>query len=643
MPGYNLIDDFHSRDGVASSSPDWCMIVFRLAAPSTYDRSKRGSATNTYSDAVKLRGKPLVLRDEISALSVSQSKTSHLTHLNATLTPGHVSPLSEIMPGDWLFAWMAHDTKTIDEVIRKVLDGKSANDWHDGLKFMGRVGSVRKTLQQDPGGNRQLRYTMTGTGFTEFDATLFYEPHLAENIPALGQFFAKLGADLNKIIDENGGGISVNKALRLFLDLFLGQGVPRNLGLPSDPDLQSTTGLDAPYSYVVPKEVGAVIGRSDRSKPDLLSSADTIDFLYGLQEYGNQEFAASVDSLLDEHGNSSKARQIAQAFNPQGTKGGGSRRFTGTDMLGIFLPQAPQFSNHSVWSILHQYLNPAVNEMYTTLRVDPSGKVVPTLVARQIPFSTELAPGDPKVTRFLSLPRWVADPLVVKKLDIGRSDAMRINFVHVYGDDGPQSMNPIAGQIVLAPPYRDDLDIARSGLRPYMMTVSNNPSDNVDGKPAKAWMAILSDILMGQHLTLTGLIEMYGIQSPICVGDNLEFDDAVYHIESVTHSCQIEISGGKTFVTTVALSHGLALTPGATDISVYAGVTKKSVSTYDPAITIDSSHDYGDQSALPKDQTTLMGDDSDRFTPAQDAPVPAGTGSRVGGPLQASSDEYWRP
>jgi hypothetical protein len=588
-----------------SVSPDWCLAVIRFATPLTYDRGFQTSFSTLFEDSVKTRGKPLIIRDECVNVQVSNSKASHLTQLSATLLPSR-NFLAEVLPGDWIFCWMANDGDTIDTVIRKVQSTEAANNFHDGLKFMGRVNTVHKTINQSPAGPKVSRYSVSATGFTEFDATLFYEPHLAENIPAIGQYFAKLGADLNRLIDKNGEGISVNRALVLFLDLLLGQGVPQNLGLPSiDPALRSTAGLDAPYSYVLPKEVGLLIGKTDKSKPDLLSAADCLEFVYGRQEYEEMETSSDLMALIvSDEGKAGAADVLAgQLFTPKGTRGGGSRRFTGNDMLGTFLPTPPQFSDRSVWSILNQYLNPAVNEMYTCLRVNPFGKVVPTLVARQIPFSTEQAPGDPAVTKFLSLPRWRVHPILVKKADIGRSDSMRINFVHVYGESGPQTMDPVAGQIVLAPPYRDDLDIARSGLRPYMMTVSNNPSDNVDGQAAKQWMAILSDILMGQQLTLTGLLEMHGVQTPICPGDNLEWDGAVFHIESVTHVCQIDPGGHKSFLTTVALSHGLSAKPGNTDLSLFAGVDPEDFTAHDPGLTVEAQdYNSGTQKALNADR-----------------------------------------
>jgi hypothetical protein len=88
-----------------------------------------------------------------------------------------------------------------------------------------------------------------------------------------------------------------------------------------------------------------------------------------------------------------------------------------------------------------------------------------------------------------------------------------------------------------------------------MPTVNCSFADLIHGP--REWMSIISDFLMGQQFTLNGSCAMQGIVSPICPGDNFEFMDSVYHIESVTHNCSVSGDGKKTFVTSLSLSHGI--------------------------------------------------------------------------------------
>jgi hypothetical protein len=228
--------------------------------------------------------------------------------------------------------------------------------------------------------------------------------------------------------------------------------------------------------------------------------------------------------------------------------------------------------------------------MYTCLRVNPDGLVVPTMIVRQLPFTSEILSTDLQVTRFLELPRWGIDPVLVKDVDVGRSDALRFNFIHVYGDTVDHSA-PFASQIVRNPPIRDDLDIARSGLRSHMQTIPCSPADTRNGSPTK-WMELSSDILMGQQLTLTGIMQTFGIQAPICPGDNIEWDGIVFHIESVTHSCTMQPNGFKSFVTQLALSHGVRSDPGLEDITIYAGINTDDHLSFNPGVTTEGSQNF---------------------------------------------------
>lgn len=590
MPSYDALSEFGVGENpdALTTDPYWVIAVIRFQNPVTYSRSKNGSFSTLFGDAVKTRGKPLIIMDDCVQISVQNTKANHLTNFNAVLMPGPINYLAEIMPGDWVAVWMMNDRKTADVVIEKIRNGQPANGFMSGLKFLGRAHAPRKQIIQDPGtGMRQARYTLSGTGFGEFDSTLFYEPHLAEKIPQLGRYFAKLGVAINDIIRSNGQGIDVNKAIVTYLDLLLGKGVPQNLGLPGgDIRLKSTAGLEAGYSYILPAEVGSLIGKTQKTKAGgILAYSDILEVLYGVQAYSDPEISTDEKALIDGDPDVTISDvQNGQLFNPTGARGPGSRRFTGIEMLGTFLPTVPQFTNKSVWSILNTYLNSAVNEMFTCLRVNGTGEVVPTLVVRQLPFTTPL--GDPGIptTPFHDLPRWKIHPILAKRVDYGRSDSLRINFIHVYGDSGPDKTNLVARQIIDSPPARDDLDIARSGLRPYMQSVNCHTTD-IRTKGPEKWIALLSDFLMGQHMTFTGTIDLVGIQAPICVGDNLEFDDVLFHIEAITHSCSISPDGRKTFTTSVQLSHGVRASASLDDLHLYAGIEDEDLRTYEPGLT----------------------------------------------------------
>jgi hypothetical protein len=321
-----------------------------------------------------------------------------------------------------------------------------------------------------------------------------------------------------------------------------------------------------PFSYILPVSVAKVLGKEvfEKSKKDVFSYADILETIIGVQEYGT----------------SPKEEDPSKGFTPllkaDGYKENFSHKFCKQPLRGTVLPTTEiSFINKPLWSILDQMRNPSINEMYTALKPNNQGKVLPTLVVRQIPFSTDSIkqhPGFP-LTRFLSMPRWKVSPSMVKSLDVGRSNATRFNMVHVYGNASVYENSQLVSlprQIVQNPPIVDFLDIARSGLKPYMQTVScalpdliRIENDGQDGKSidsnARVWMEAIADWTMGSHLSLNGTIELAGIQEPIAEGDNLEFEGVAYHIESFSINCSESSNGDKNFTTTLSLSNGMPI------------------------------------------------------------------------------------
>jgi hypothetical protein len=175
------------------------------------------------------------------------------------------------------------------------------------------------------------------------------------------------------------------------------------------------------------------------------------------------------------------------------------------------------------------------------------------------PLKDDLARAD--ATQFLELPRWRLPASLLYSADIGRSDALRFNLVHVSGT-GYGAMTDEVGSFVRAPPVTDTLDIKRHGVRPYMTGVNSALRDLAKGP--KVWRDIMADIVMGQHLTLSGQFITVGLQVPITHGDNLEYEGLVFHIETVSHQGRIQPDGSRIFQTILQVSHGVETEERAT-------------------------------------------------------------------------------
>lgn len=649
----NYIDDdkLAKLEGeLVTSHPYWILAIIRLNAPATYDRSKKASFTKNAQKGVVTRGETLIVTSDCISLSVQGDKSNHMKTLQATLIQNELNYMYEIAPGDWVFCWMLADSDKAPELIARIKKNLAANKFDDGLKFVGRVQSIRKSLNVNQIGTKTVSYNLQGVAFRELDSSVFYDPRLSSNETSLNQFMGKLNLAIEKLLEDTKkgaeGGISINKALPVFFNLLLGDGLPENLSTEKVPDeVRQVTGLtkskgNAPFAFLIPAQVGNLLGkktRGDSLTGGVLAFADIAEMQYGVQKYASRKGSVNTYKIFIPDG-------ISDSIT-------GFNKFTSKKLSGIFLPVPPDFNNRTVWTILNQWLNPAMNEMYTAMKVNNEGNIVPTIVVRQLPFSSRAlgskagvaevkfedppapqkfeygygspppkikqekpskkskkkkgqelkqtkaaAPVEkdkyPVVTEYYELPRWIAHGNMITQADIGRSDSLRFNFVHVYGRANTQGdQAAYTTQLVRFKPIRDDVDIARNGLRPYMNMIDCAAAEAAKGGPL-VWMELLSDIIMGGHMAYTGTVSMLGIQSPICEGDNFEWDGIVYHIEAVTHTCSIAPDGFRTFNTTLTLSHGLK-SDADEDPSrgpLYPGTAVDDNTFYDPGFTDEGDH-----------------------------------------------------
>lgn len=608
-PGkYNVLRDF---DDLADSdhldlNPFVVVAVIRLGQPLSFSRVKMASVSNDVSTGALLRAvHPLVITDDCLSLQTQGSKRSHLKNMNMVLKSTSVNFLNEILPGDWCMAWIINSQTKQQDLIARINQGVACNQFNDGFKFLGRIHSVRKQVQVDgQNGTKTANYTVQVSGFAELDSMLFYDQNLAsadQRDKSVGSWLARLGLNIEELFGaQTKEGIKKNNTNTIFpvlLDLIVGKGPPNKskAGVTVETPTQDVGQLpqtlsEPPYSYLVPVMVGQLLGLrpSEASKASHVTSyADILELLQGVQNYSNTNgigmFTPDISSALT----------------------GERRSFTPTPVLGTFLPFFPEFTNKPLFQVLSQYSNPTINEVYTTLRVNPEGSVMPTLIFRQIPFTTNAMPviRDLPVTRFLSLPRWVVPGVMIQSEDIGRSDSTRTNLVHVYGASSLIQNNiPVQYQLVNNPPAMDSLDIQRSGLRPYIATVECWIDDSVGRAPSQ-WINLVADRMMGSQYTLNGTINTFGIQSPICEGDNLEFDGVVFHIESVAHNFAMS-DGHKSWTTRLELTNGLRAdvsTKFSSDVAspfpIYPGFLPNDLTGNDPGLTLEHVETTGGTSS----------------------------------------------
>lgn len=597
MSTYDILQNETDPDRLSQSAS--CVVaIYRYKWPSTYSRKTNASFSLNPRLAHETRAKIIIVDDIISA-ATNHGKNNYVSTLNLVLQPG-LNYVSEILPGDHIFCWMTQDKESAYSIVERLKNGDPCNAFDDGLKFYGRIQESRKRMVQAPGGTRQTRFTVTAAGFLELDASVFYDPMFQLAVPGMGAGWLRYyGEQISKLLSSSSDGVQSDKMISALVKIFYGNGIRTNLGLA---EVSTTAGTDNPNSLVIPTPVAEVFGVSTGSKPDgQVGWIDIMELVHGIQSFYDGPDVVNVDNR-------------GRLFNPRIHDSDGRNRFTGEYLQGTFTPQPVAMSGQkSVMSLIQQYLNMAINEVYSSLRVNKEGKIMPTLTVRQLPFSSgmisrtyyppnndntknkKITPRPPQpidipLTRFAELPRWKIHPVLVKSFEVGRSDALRFNYVHIYPEAGYKTGVHPVDPYVRDRPIRDDLDIMRSGLRIYQKTVACGQKD-LAVRAGGRWMYLMSDILMSQHLTLTGGIELHGIQAPIVSGDNIEYDGVIAHIENVSHHFSKSQEGNTSFTTSLRLTHGMTGEQLAgTDNSMHSGITPESTTGLDPAVSRDSEN-----------------------------------------------------
>jgi hypothetical protein len=549
---------------VNQSSPAWVLTFIRW---NVRDTIRTISPVPNSPSLLAIR-RPLVVENDCIQLSVNVNK-SVLTHsIQATLVETDVNYETAIAPGDFVFVnilnWDKDARRIVNIASSQELD--AINGFEDGFKGFFKVQSVRKTVQIiDNIGTKRVLYQITAFAFTEFNNCIYFNPYVARDNQGTAKdnlvFASNLAADYAQLMSadaNNGTGPNVRDIIKALIESFVGKGVSdrgaTSISLPTPYSGANFIPIAANTHFYMPQQVGTLLGLQN-----VAAAKDVYNYLFGIQQYSG--------------GSASVAPQVG--FWPSNAPTTSDNRFYFTDQptVGSTLLKAEYWNQHIAWSILNQYTNAPLNEFFTCFRLDGEGFVMPTVVLRQIPFTSEFYGNPPfnttaNVTKFLSLPRWSIAPSLVIATDLGRDEAARVNFVQYYAQP-PSEVEKHDGYMSVqtaSQNYAYDInDVSRSGLRPIVVTTSfEDLTVRTDVLIGRKCALIYGDAVMGEHLKMNGSVECVGISQPIAVGDNFEYEGVVYHIEEISHLCSVNIQGIRSFRSVLKLSHGTSIVQGQT-------------------------------------------------------------------------------
>ena len=554
----------HHQVHVTSAS--WVLTFIRWQYRDTYrvDESINGAPGQNRDALAALKATldPLVVINDCISVSVTCNKNSFTPSMEATLVQTDVNYLTAIAPGDFVLVNMVNWESQADSIYSRAAKSNPSaiNGFYDGFKGIFKVQSVRRVVEvSDPQtGKKRVTFKITGYAFTEFNNMLYFDPSVALQSPDIPIFAGQISSIWKELVSANKDQ-SLQDLIRVLISSFIGVGSLRNNGV-STPNTAPTTTTPLQShndSYFMPGVIGQLLAITE-----VTVAADIYNYWFGLQQYTNTNSQNSPMTGLNP-----KMGQNIDGFY-----------YTTIPCAGRAI-LAPEYWNQvKVWDILNQYTNAPLNEFFTCFRTDPQdGTIMPTLVLRQIPFTNEdfyatnSNSASIQVTKFLNLPIWKISPTMVISQDIGRDEVLRINYVQVFarllqgGDQGSDYTLESANHN-----YRFDInDIQRSGLRPKVtasMFDLYSPTDSKKAFNSPDWAKIHADALIGGHLKMNGTFVCAGIADPIAIGDNLEFENVVYHIEQITHTCSINPTNGiKSFRTIVGVSQGISIYSNSTN------------------------------------------------------------------------------
>ncbi len=507
------------------ASPAYMLTFMRWSNRDTY---------NYGSPAALDVRQPLVVYNDAISVVTTDSKSQMSSTTTIVLKCGDINYATALHPGDFVIVNLINWETDAQRIRDLAIALKPINGINDGFKGVYKIQSVVKNLKLDKNatGGKTLYVTITAASHTEFNNVIYYNPAIAAAFKdqgaalwstAIGDYYS------SKLKAES----SVQEVVKDLFKILVGQ---------SRKQFDAKIKNYGNTHFKIPSTLGALLGR-----PDIKYANEFYNFIIGIWQDSKE---SKVNDM-----------NLGPGFNPN-FKATGNFITTGRPLAGRKSVQLENWNNQTAWSIVQGNINSVLNEMYTTHRVGPDNKIYPTVVVRQKPFTSEHFKGKSTVTKYFQVPRWKISANLLYDLQTSMNEAARFNFVQVFtrqlSDTQEQDM---AQQIAEGNFFYDKGDIERQGLKPYVVTSnfdfpSAKSGDNGKKLHGREWAQIVSDWIIDGHLKESGILTFQGLQDPVAVGDNLEFDGIIYHIEGISHIMTVN-GDKKSWITRLTVSFGM--------------------------------------------------------------------------------------
>lgn len=547
-------------------------------------------------------------------VTTSKSKSAPAGSFEFRLAPTK-NWVAAITPGSWCIILMANTA--IDD---KAKYGGGRVD-EKSFKMLGRIESVRAAINTNQAtGARETQYVVQGSDWgTVFDTKFYVDPlnRSGDESPigaaerfgyeeylrkAVGYEPNKTGKDASKTSPSTKRSSGKQQA---DTEAFMNDGGNSSIN-DASPSNTGDTSKDSTLRLPTAKDnVNFILqlwGRSD------VATAATSN-LTGILAKSRQQFtlpqkAAEYMQFKDKSNRVSPV--ISQVLTQIAGKLKGNDSYDNEDPSSGIIDFNTILGEHTIWQVLNDNNNAPINEMIPEIRFD-NGKATLALYNRIRPFTVNSHSdvlrdrkkvgdggkagakiGQKNISSDVA-ENFLSDFTKVRKKRIDLDDIISVN----YGTNWRDKYNFVevninrslyretfANDIKLNSQFVDEDSIGRDGLQSMMTSFAYVPvkSGIQDPLSSFAYKYPLKEWYFNTHKMLNGSIQMIGQDQYIQVGDNIifpaegfgpaknisaaqkasrRFTYILAHVESITHTAQVDPNGARSFITNINFVRGL--------------------------------------------------------------------------------------
>lgn len=529
------------------NTPHAAVLIFNYLDRIPEDYSNVSDIDKTYPNIIST----------LSCVSIqtSKSKSDPQGSFNLVLAPTK-NWVAQLTPGSWCVLMMSQEP-----IVAK--DFQKANA--KLVKMVGKIDSVRVDTQVQDDGSRKSLYYVTGIDWGHIMHSILYIDPLINDTT---------GTDA-------GQGSAIFVAIR---DAMMNKG-----GTPS--------------TFLVKDNLSSLLQLFGTSLGGLTEAGNDINRLASsIYTFRIPDAMVNFFNFVGPQGQHVKNNEINKFITLRtGSLVAKDSYIDYGEAAGFINPFTFQGAN-SIWQILLDNSNPALNEMYCEMvwgkgsNKDPNS--LQFVIHNRIrPFAfKQFNPKAGSPGRLKSYFQYIAqhniDSNTVLSVNAGTNWADKYNFIEIKPDF--QDFAIFGNWVKQKSQISDQAAFSREGFRPLIVNTKQFPRNtkqktgdtslnaDIDWSQLEVWVALMKDWYFDTHRMLNGSITFTGTTEYIAVGNNIKFDvqlvnptqnmtklqntatiqDGYFilgHIESISNSFTVNDSGARSYITTVQFVRGIVV------------------------------------------------------------------------------------